>query len=208
MSRSRFFTRVFAVLNKLCGILVVAVLGMPLTLVAEETQPVGPRDIKHRVLGLFSADRVDDLHKVVNSLSSTSPVKIVSADFDHAEVVFNYDPDQLYGKTEPAKYAERFDNVIGNASRRTFGILPLSELTDDKLEKVEIPIFGLDCKGCSYAAYISVYRVEGVERAQASFKDKRLTAWIDPAKTNRVALEELLKQRGVDLNQPAAEPAK
>jgi copper chaperone CopZ len=195
-------------MNKLYGLLMVAVVGLPLTLTAEETQPTGPRDIKHRVTGLFSADRVNDLQKVVDSLPSTSPVKIVSIDFDRAEVVFNYDPDQLYGKTEPVKYAERFDNVIGNASRRTFGILLLSEMPDDKLEKVEIPIFGLDCKGCSYAAYLSVFRIDGVERAQASFRDKKVTAWIDPAKTNKAALEESLKQRGVDLNLPTAEPAK
>lgn len=195
-------------MNKFCGFLIVAVLAVPLTLHAEETQPTGPRDIKHRVTGLFSADRVNDLQKVIDSLPSTSPVKIVSVDFDRAEVVFNYDPDQLYGKVEPAKYAERFNDVIGNVSRRTFGIQPLCELPDDKLEKVEIPIFGLDCKGCSYAAYLSVYQIAGVERAQASFREKKVTAWIDPAKTNKAALEESLKQRGVDLNQPTAEPAK
>lgn len=175
---------------------------------AEEPAPAAPRDIKHRVTGLFLAERADDLQKVVASLPATAPVKITSIDYDRAEVVFNYDPDQLFGKIDPAKYAERFDQILRGASRSTFGILPLCEIPDDKLEKVEIPIVGLDCKGCAYAAYRGVYEIAGVERAQASFKLGKVTAWIDPAKTNRAALEESLKQRGVDLMVPTAEAAK
>jgi len=62
---------------------------------------------------------------------------------------------------------------------------------------VNISIAGLDCTGCSYGAYLAVYKIDGVENATASFKEGAVTAWIDPNKTNRAALEEALTKRGV-----------
>ena len=64
---------------------------------------------------------------------------------------------------------------------------------------VEIPVVGLDCKACCLAAYEAIYKLEGVERATASFKDGLVTAWIDSEKTDRTKLEAALKQRNVTL---------
>ena len=64
-----------------------------------------------------------------------------------------------------------------------------------------MPIAGLDCKGCSYAAYLAVYKIEGVENATASFKEELVTAWIDPSKTDRATLEEALAKRDVTLKE-------
>ena len=42
----------------------------------------------------------------------------------------------------------------------------------------------------------------GVAQATASFREGRITALIDPAQTNRAALETALKQRNVELKSP------
>ncbi|HTU22227.1 MAG TPA: hypothetical protein VMG10_29580 [Gemmataceae bacterium] len=45
-------------------------------------------------------------------------------------------------------------------------------------------------------------RIDGFETATASFREGRMTALIDPAKTNRATLEAALKKRGVDVKAP------
>ena len=189
------------------SLLLSMLLFMPMAALAEEPQPTGPREFTFRVTGLFSPDRVDDLRALVASLPA-GEIKVVSVDYDQATAVFSFDPDELFGKIDPTKIVERFDNLIGNPSRRTFGILPLSAVPAEKLAKIEIPIVGLDCKGCSFAAYDCVYKIEGVERATASFKVGLVTAWIDPEKTNRAALEEMLTKRGIELKQPESAEVK
>jgi hypothetical protein len=42
-------------------------------------------------------------------------------------------------------------------------------------------------------------QLKGVARATASFKNGKVTALIDPQETNRLALEEALKKKGVAL---------
>ena len=71
----------------------------------------------------------------------------------------------------------------------------------DKLTKVEIPIGVLDCKGCRYAAYQAVAKLEGVERATVSATPSAVIAWIDATKIKRDALEDALKKARVDLVQ-------
>jgi len=70
-----------------------------------------------------------------------------------------------------------------------------------KRDIIEIPNKGLDCKAGSLAVYEILARIEGVEQATASFHDAVATVWIDPAKTNRPALEEALKKRHVTLTE-------
>ena len=81
----------------------------------------------------------------------------------------------------------------------TFGAKPLRTTSLDKLKLIEIPVAGLDCKACSLAAYEAVYKLEGVERATASFREGKVTALIDPTKTDRAKLEAALKKREVDV---------
>ena len=172
----------------------------------EVSAPTGPREFKYRVTGLFSPDRAEDLRMLVDDLPW--PVEVVDVDFDRAEAVFRFDPDQLFGKIDPDKILERFHQVIQHPSRHTFGVTPLGETPSDKLAKVEISIVGLDCKGCSFAAYDSVYRIPGVDRATASFRVGLLTAWIDPEQTNRAALEEALAKRGIEVPRPGPDEEK
>ncbi len=81
----------------------------------------------------------------------------------------------------------------------TNGVQPRRTVPRDKLTRVVIPIAGLDCKACGLAAYEAVAKIDGVEQAAASFREGRLTALIDPAKTNREQLEDALKKKQVPL---------
>lgn len=163
-----------------------------------DNKPPAPRAIKHRVTGLFSAERENDLREVVKKLPS---VKLVSIDFQYAEATFEYDPDQLLNRPKPEEIAPRFNELLRQASNYTFGIEPLFTTPKEKLAKVEIPVIGLDCKACCLATYEIIYKIDGVEQATASYKDGLVTALIVPERTSRVALETALKNRGVTLKE-------
>jgi copper chaperone CopZ len=158
-----------------------------------------PKLIKHQITGLFSPDREQDLRDVFQKLPE---IKLVSIDFKNAEASFDYDPAKVFPNAKPEQVIERLDNMLRSVSFHTFGVRALRTIPRDKLTLIEIPIVGLDCKGCCLAAYEAVYRIDGVEQATASFKEGRVTALIDPRKTDRVALEAALKQRGVELKSP------
>jgi len=147
--------------------------------------------IKHQVTGLFMPEREADLREAAATIPG---VKLVSIDYKNAEAVFDYDP-KKFGKPEQA--IAGLDQLLKQASRSTFGIKPLCKTPMDKLTLIEIPVAGLDCKACTLVAYEAVYKLDGVERATASFREGRVTALIDPSKTNRTALEDALKKKGV-----------
>ena len=155
-----------------------------------------PPKFKHQITGLFSPDREADLREVVLQLPD---VKLLAIDYATAEATFTYDPAKAFAQSKPEQIVERFDNQLRAASFHTFGVKPLRTAPLNKLTQVEIPVVGLDCKGCCLGAYEAIYRIDGVERATASFKLGLVTALIDPAKTNREALEAALKQRNVEL---------
>ncbi len=159
--------------------------------------------IKHQVTGLFMKEREQDLRDAVAKMPE---VKLVSIDFNNAEAVFDYDPAKLFPGAKPAEFLQRFDNLLRFSSTHTFGVKPLCSIPVEKLQRIEIPVAGLDCKACSMAAYEAVCRVQGVERATASFREGRVTAWIDPSSTDRARLEEALKKIGVEVNPPRKAP--
>ena len=158
----------------------------------------GEQSFTHRITGLFSHDRETDLRAALEGLPA---VKLISVDFDHAEAVFTYDPALAFKDTKSERLVERFNEIIGTATNHTMGVAPLDPTPKDKLTRVDISVAGLDCKACCLAAYESIYKVEGVEQATASFKDGLVTALINPEKTNRNALETALKSRGVTLKE-------
>ncbi len=103
--------------------------------------------IKHRVTGLFSPDREDDLRTAVALLPN---VQLIGIDFAFAEATFAYDPAKLFGKAKPDEIVRRFDEMLRSVSSATFGVKPLSTTPRDKLKSIEIPVVGLDCKGCAW----------------------------------------------------------
>jgi len=179
-----------------CTLLLVGAISA--TAVAEDSASE-EKTVRHQVTGLFSPDRVDDLREVLKNLPE---ITLVSVDFETAEGVFRYNPATAFPNTRPEQIVERFDQKLRQVSRATFGIKPLCTTPRDQLQRIEIRIAGLDCKGCSLAAYEAVYRIEGVENATASFRDGLVTAWIHPDKVDRAALEEALTKKGVKLIMP------
>jgi copper chaperone CopZ len=165
-----------------------------MSLLASDVQP-----FKHRVTGLFNKEREGDLREAVKKLTD---VAIVGIDFDTGEVTFSYDPLKLLGKGNEKQLLERFDNLIRNASNHTFGVRALCTTPREKLTRIEIPVAGLDCRGCELSAYEVIFKIDGVEQATCSFKAGMMTALIDPEKTNKGALEEALKKRNVTLKTP------
>jgi copper chaperone CopZ len=155
--------------------------------------------IKHQVTGLFAPEREQDLRLVFEKIPQ---IKLVGIDFKTAEASFEYDPAKVFPNSRPGQIVEKLDNLVKAASNYTFGIKPLRSVPREKLKLLEIPVSGLDCKACCLAAYEAVYRIEGVELATASFRDGKVTALIDPEKTDRSKLEAALKQRGVKLAPP------
>jgi copper chaperone CopZ len=155
--------------------------------------------VKHQVTVLFMPEREQDLREAFEKIPQ---IRLVSIDFKNAEAVFEYDPAKAFPGAKPAQVIGQFDNLLRTASNRTFGIKPLRSVPLEKLKLIEIPVAGLDCKACSLAAYEAIYKIDGVERATASFRAGRVTALIDPAKTDRAALETALKKRGVTVKSP------
>lgn len=164
-----------------------------------EDKPAEPAPVKYRVTGLFSTDRQADLREVMQELPE---VALVSIDFKTSEASFRFDAAKAFPGAKPEQIVERFDNRLRTVSRSTFGIQALCTIPRDKLKFIEIPVIGLDCKGCCLGAYEAINKLDGVEQATASFKDGLVTAWIDPKKIDQLALEDALKKRNVQLGQP------
>jgi copper chaperone CopZ len=156
--------------------------------------PVRADVVKHQVTGLFSPDREQDLREAVMQIPQ---VKLVDIDFKNAEATFEYDPAKAFPGAKPDQIVQRLDNALRSASHHTLGIKPLCTVPKEKLKVIEIRVAGLDCKACSLAAYEIACKVEGVERATVSFREGRLTAVIDPTRTDRAKIEAALKQREV-----------
>lgn len=156
----------------------------------------GEQTVTHRITGLFEPNREADLREVVGTLNG---ITVVSVDVPNSEATFRYDPAVAFKDTKPEKIVERLDNLLRAASHSTFGAKPLCPTPKDKLTRIELSVGGIDCRACSLACYEIVAKVEGVEAATASFHDGKVTALIDPAKTNREAIEQALKKREVDV---------
>jgi len=172
------------------------VLGVVAVLAAAESASAEVQTVKHRITGLFSREREADLREVVKNLDE---VAVVSIDFDASEVTFSYDPAKLFPKMKEKDWVERFDQLLKQNSKHTFGAKPVSTVPKDKLTRVEITVAGNDCKGCDLSAYEMVAKMDGVEQATASFKAGKVTALIDPSKTSRDAIVDLLKKRTVNV---------
>ncbi len=156
----------------------------------------------YRLVGLSAAEREPDLREVMKAVPD---VALVSLDAVKAEVTLRYELEKLFPTAKPKqppapeKITERISGLIGQASRNTFTITARSTLPAEKLTKLEIPIGVLDCKGCRYAAYQAVAKLDGVERATVNTAPSAVIAWVDATKVKRDALVEALKKARVGL---------
>lgn len=152
-----------------------------------------------RVYGLFIPDREKDLRETFKEIAD---VKLVSVSFDAAEVTVEFVPSKVFPGAKPEQVAERLDQKVRAESRSTFAVGPRLAGPRDKFERVVIAVAGLDCRACELAAYEGIARIDGVAQATASFKDGKVTALIDPSKTDKGKLEDALRKRGVQFPKP------
>lgn len=162
--------------------------------VAAQNPVLPPGPYTYRVVGLFSKEREADLRAAFEQLPEFKLTKVA---FDDAEVTVEFAPAKLFPGQKAERVTELVNDRLRQASSHTFGVKPRRTVPREKLQQVVIPAAGLDCKACCLAAYEIVAAVDGVEQATASFKDGRITALIDPARTTRAKLEEALTKRGV-----------
>ncbi len=161
-------------------------------------------EARHRIIGLFEPSREQDLRTQVQTIPG---LELTGLDLATTEATFRYDISALFPTINPKKpptetdITQKLDSLIKAASRGTFTLKPLATLPLDKLQKIDIQVGLLDCKGCRYGAYIAIAKLDGVEHATVS-ESALLTARIDPAKTNREALIEALKKGRVELVTP------
>lgn len=167
-----------------------------------DDKPARPERFTYRVLGLFSKDREADLREGFRDILD---IKLVSVNFDDAEITVEFAPAKVFPGQKPDRVVELVNDKVRQATHHTFGVKPRSTVPKDKLQEVVIPVGGLDCKACCLAAYEIVAQVDGVMQATASFKDGKVTAKFDPSKTDRAKLEEALRKRGVHVGPSAAE---
>ena len=158
--------------------------------------------VQYSVRGLFQPDR-----KVVlmNAAKALENCRLVGVDYDTARATFTYnDETQGFKKAKAEQILQQIDNQIRKLTNHTFMLLQPGAPPDTGLQCIDFTIEGLDCLGCSFGAYSAVAALEGVERATANFHDNRLTAFIDPSKTNREALAEVLKKKEIKVVEASA----
>jgi copper chaperone CopZ len=158
-----------------------------------------PTNHVHRIAGLFSADRDQDLRAALEKIPG---VQLISLDLDHAEATFSYDPKHAFPGTKPDKLDERFDQLLRQASANTLGVKPRSTTPRDKLVRIEIPVGLLDCRACCLAVHEVLMKQDGVVQATASPRDSRAAVLIDPDTTSRDKLIAALKAREIPAGQP------
>ena len=174
-------------------------------LLAARIASAGEVTVQFRITGLFQPDRIEDLRRQAGTLrgnekESPAEVRLSDVNYDTAVVTFAYDPEAKPFKGAKAdKVSERIGNLLQSATKNTFKIFPVSALKPEQQTSERIAVAGLDCKGCAYGAYRVVAAIDGVERATVDFKEGRVTAWIDPAKTNRDALVAALTKARVEI---------
>jgi hypothetical protein len=148
----------------------------------------------YRVTGLFDKSREKALR---DAFGEVADIKLVAVNFDDAEITVEFAPAKLFPGQKPERVVELVSDRVRQATHHTFAVHARRTVARDKLKEVVIPAAGCDCKACCLAAYEIVARIDGVYQATASFKDGRVTALIDPAKTDKAALEDALRKRGV-----------
>ncbi len=167
--------------------------------VVADDKPAKTERFTYRVLGLFSPDREKDLRAAFKELPD---ITLVSVAFDDAEITVEFAPGKVFPGTKPDEVVNRFNDRLRSVTHHTMGVKPRGTVAKEKLQQVVIPAAGLDCKACCLAAYEAIASIDGVEQATASFKEGRVTARIDPIKTDRAKLEAALKQKGVEIGKP------
>ena len=149
-----------------------------------------------RIIGLSDASRANDFKEVIKKVPS---VKLVRFDSDKASASLDFQPATQDQKSVPSgtvlppdKVISLIDGLVGDASSHTFSVTAPTGVAEKNLSKLTYKVSINDCKGCRYAAYLAVAKLEGVDRASLDSSNNILVAWIDPTKTSKKAVGDAL----------------
>ena len=165
----------------------------------KKAAPANPKPERHvekvvyRVTGLFAPDREADFRAGV---ADVPHVDLAAVDFDHGEATFAYDPAEAFPGAKPDQIAQRLDQAVRNATGSLFSVKPADDTPHDKLARVEIEVAPIDCRACALALHEILLKQDGVRQVAVDAGRGRLSALIDPAKTDKAALEKALEAEG------------
>ena len=153
-----------------------------------------------RLTSLFQPDRVEEVRQSIESMNPE--IKVLDIDYETSIATFRFDAQKLYpGANTEKNLVYQFGQTLRTHTRGVVEALELPDTPLDKVQEVTIPIAGLDCRGCSYGAYLSVYKLPGVDYATANFRKGELYARIDSrTDTNEQTLREALLNKKIHLN--------
>ncbi len=165
--------------------------GFPLQLKADDS------DQAFRIIGLFDKERMEDLRQAMSDLHDA---ELLSCDYETGRAVVRLgEPWIKQREKDMEAFITRFGHDLRLVTRGNFDVRAPGSFPKKKWKVEKIPIYGLDCRGCSYGAYLAVCDLDGVERAVASFHEGFVTVWINPAKTDRTAIEKGLLDKKLNL---------
>ena len=158
------------------------------------------KEYRWRLTSLFQRDRVEEVRQAIESMNPE--VKVLDIDYSTSIATLKFDAKKLYpGARTEKNLVYQFGQSLRTHTRGVVESLAIPDTPTDKIKEVTIPIAGLDCKGCSYGAYLSVYKLPGVDYATASFHKGELYARIDTrTDTSEQTLREALLKKKITLN--------
>ena len=160
-----------------------------------------------RVTSLFQPDRVADFHAL---LKGHHPGIIAeTVDFNTSTVTLRIDAatnPSLEKARTPEQVRTLLNGMIRASSKGVFELLPVSDTPAEELIEAEIPVIGLDCKGCAFGAYRVVSKIDGVQHVTVSFKDGLIRTRFDRRKTSLEPIEAALGQARIMMNHRIDEP--
>lgn len=160
---------------------------------AAAAQDTSAEESTFRLLGLFMKVRVAAFQK---AMAEVEDLDVASVSYETGEVTLRLRGPFRLQNDDHEKQLRALNNRVRIGTRGAFELAPPQPKPLSKRTKIEIPIKGHDCLGCSFGAYRAVYKLKGVHRVTSDFGEASLTAWIEPKVTDRETLEaELLKRK-------------
>jgi hypothetical protein len=165
-------------------------------------EPVVREPIRCRIVGVFGAERVEDLKQAIAAIPS---LQLNDFNLETQEATIAYDFARLYPqsapnhKPTPQQLLDTIKNTLHHNTQGMFTCAPLLTEPRDKLRKQEIAVTVSDCKACRMFIYNTAVKVDGVQLAAVDEKTGKLTVWTDPAKSDLGPIRTALTNAKVEL---------
>ena len=174
-----------------------------LSLQAADEKAIEPVDAKFRVLGFFDEEQVDFFKSTIAELEG---IELVDVNYEKAEATLRLSDERFIQKGDLAKQVAGVNTVLRPAARSVFIVMEPDLIPLTERSKITLPIAGLDCRGCSYGAYLCVNELEGVSRATADFGEGHVIVHYDPDKITPLDMEAALAKKSVTMNYHLDDP--